>query len=237
MVRPKSQPDVPKSLVEYIKDQIIHGILQGNYRPGQQLIEAKLQEQMGVSRTPIREAFRILEQHGFLMNVARKGTYVRKITDQDIRNQFPIRANLEGLAARLATAILTQKDFKAMQSALSRMEKAGKAKNFMSYFTEHDKFHMVFIDGSTNGLLIAMVKTLRRHALWFRLSYKWHQENYQHILPIHADILRLFENRDADGAERLVKDHILMSEKGYLEILTSREMDGLKNSAKPDIRF
>ena len=230
MIHPNMQFSAPKSLVEQIREHITWGIIQGNYSPGQQMVEAELQEQLGVSRTPIREAFRILEQHGFLVNLARRGTYVRKITEQDIRNNFPVRAYLEGLAARLAVANLTGKEIQDMQSALSKMEKAGKANNFMSYFTEHDRFHMVFINGSNNGLLIDMVKNLRRHALWFRLSYKWHQENYKQAIPLHKNILKLFKKKDADGAEFLVKDHILYSQKGYLEILASRE-NGLKEKS------
>ncbi|MFO7971698.1 MAG: GntR family transcriptional regulator, partial [Desulfobacterales bacterium] len=90
------------SLVDQISQALRESILTGRIKGGDQLLEDKLKDEFGVSRTPLREAFRILEKEGLIEIMPRKGSFVRGITRQDIEENFPVRAILEGLAARLA---------------------------------------------------------------------------------------------------------------------------------------
>jgi len=215
----KFEPKYPKSLVMQIHEYLSDAILDGRLEAGQRLVEAELQRSLGVSRTPIREALRILEQEGFVINVNRKGSYVRRPSQADVIENFPVRAWLEGLAARFAITRMDDEGVTRIAAALTEMEEAAKKNEFKRYYGAHERFHMEFITVSGNMLLIDLLKKLRRHNLWFRFSYKWHRENYERALPIHREILRLFQKRDEDRVELAVRKHILDNQTAYLEYL------------------
>jgi len=214
-------PQYPVPLVNQITEFLTNAITEGRIENGQRLVESELQRKFKISRAPIREAFRVLEKNGLVVLIPRKGTFVRKITQKDIRENFPIRACLEGLAARLATSNLEPKDIKRMESALSRMAEEAKKNNFGSYFKYHNEYHEFFINASKNDTLISIVENLRRQAIWFRFSYLWHQENYEYAIRIHREILDFLIKRDADQVENLVKEHIMIALDRFLQFLGS----------------
>lgn len=191
------------------------------------MLENELQRKFKVSRAPIREAFRVLEKNGLVVLNPRKGTFVRKITQKDIEENFPIRACLEGLAARLAISNMEPKDIEGMELALSRMTEEAKKNNFKSYFKYHNKYHEIFINASRNDTLIAIVENLRRQAIWFRFSYLWHQENFEYAIRVHSEILDCFIKRDAGLVESLVKEHILVALNSFLRFLAEKEEVGV----------
>ena len=196
-------------LVEQISNILSEAIIEGDLEGGQQLIEAKLQDQFGVSKSPIREAFRVLEKNGFVEIVPRRGTFVRKISEKDVKESFPIRANLEGLAAGLATARLSAGDIRKMEKALASMEKASRKPDHQKYLKHHVEFHNIFIEASGNDSLIDMLKLLRRQNLWFISSFYHFRTAILSTLEVHREILNCFVTKDSDGAEHLVKKHIL----------------------------
>ena len=104
-------------------------ILDGTLPPNRQLVETELQKQLGISRSPLREAFRELEKKGLVVIVPRKGTHVREMTRKDIAENFPVRAALEGLAAREAYQRMTPANLREMAEVLGRMKEAGQAKD------------------------------------------------------------------------------------------------------------
>jgi DNA-binding GntR family transcriptional regulator len=215
-------PQYPISLVEQITEFLTSAILEGRLENGQRLVENELQRKFGVSRAPIRESFRILEKNGLVVIIPREGTYVRKITQKDIKENFPIRACLEGLAARLATSNLESKSIEGMELALSRMTEEAKNNNFKSYFKYHNEYHEIFINVSRNDTLIEIIENLRRQAVWFRFSYLWHQENFEYAIQVHREILELFIKKDAEKVESLVKEHILIALDRFLQFLASK---------------
>ncbi len=222
MVKKTFIPKYPVSLVEQITEFLTTAILEGRIENGQRLVENELQRQFGISRAPIRESFRVLEKNGLVVIMPRKGTYVRKITQKDIKENFPIRARLEGLASRLAISHMESKDLKEMESTLLRMTEAANENNFKTYFKHHSRYHEIFIDACGNDTLIEIIKNLRRQGVWFRFSYLWHQENFEYAIRIHREILDLFAKKDAEGVEALVKEHILIALERFLQFLVSK---------------
>jgi DNA-binding GntR family transcriptional regulator len=210
-------PQYPVPLVEQITEFLAQSIIEGRYEGGQRLIESELQKKFGVSRTPIRESFRILERDGFVASTPRKGTFVRTMTKKFIEENFPIRAILEGLAARMASEHLTSQEIGKMESALSGMAKAGNKNDFKAYLKLHFDYHMVYIRGSRNDSLIGILENMMRHAVWFRFAYLWHQENYENAIRVHRKILDLFIKKDTKRVEPLVRDHILNNLNRYLQ--------------------
>ena len=196
-------------LVEQISNILSEAIVKGDLEGGQQLIEAKLQDQFGVSKSPIREAFRVLEKNGFVEIVPRRGTFVKKISEKDVKESFPIRARLEGLAAGLAAVRLSTGDIRKMEKALASMEKASLKPDHQKYLRHHVEFHNIFIEASGNDSLIEILMRLRRQNLWFISSFYHFRTAILSTLEVHREILNCFVTKDAAGAEHLVQKHIL----------------------------
>jgi DNA-binding GntR family transcriptional regulator len=200
----------PQVLTEQISKVLAEAILDGALAPGTKLLEMELQRQLGISRSPLREAFRDLEKKGLVVILPRRGTFVREITTRDVQENFPVRANLEGMAARLAHGKLSKPDLERMRSALEGMIRAGRNKDREAYRQNHKIFHDVFIEASDNRLLIDILQNLRMHRLWYFVSYRYQKLDFQMALDVHEKILDLFEQEAADPEklELLVRQHI-----------------------------
>ena len=217
----KFKPQFATPLAEQIEQFLISAIMQGRYKPGQRLVENELLREFSVSRSPIREAFLSLVKSGLLVSVARSGTYVKAITEKDIREKFPVRAYLEGFAAGLAAPQMGPGDIDALGTALARMKQSAERDDFRAYTDNHNAFHMVFINASKNDTLIHIINILRQDILWLRFSYQWHVENHQDALPVHQEILKLFVEKKVEAAEDLVRKHIERNMENYIDFLSS----------------
>ena len=217
-------PLYPVSLVEQITDFLTNDIIEGRLETGQRLVENELQRKFGISRAPIRESFRILEKNRLVITIPRKGTYVRKITKKDIEENFPIRASLESLAARLAISHLNQEDIERMEFTFSKMTEAEENNDFKSYLKYHSDYHEIFINASKNETLIGILQNLRRQAHWFRFSYLYIQESFEYAIRVHRDILDCFIKKDIARIEILVKEHILIALDRFLQFLWEKEL-------------
>lgn len=215
----------PTVLVEKISRILTEAILDGTLKAGDQLIETDLKEQFGISRSPLREAFRILEKMGLVEIIPRKGAFVRSITSRDIEQHFPVRSVLEGLAAREAYKRISEGDLKKMTRALDKMRSAVSKNNTKAYWENHFLFHEVFIDASGNLILINLLKTLRMHGLWYRFSYKYYEENLNESFAIHERILKLFKTKKTDPRqlEEVVKNHIEVAVESFLAYLEEQK--------------
>jgi len=200
----------PQVLTEQISKVLTEAILDGALEPGTQLVEMELQQQLGISRSPLREAFRDLEKKGLVVIMPRRGTFVREITPRDVKEHFPVRATLEGLAARLAHGNLSREDLAKMRSALEQMEQAGHDHDREAYRRNHQVFHDIFIDASGNRLLTDLLQNLRMHRLWYFVSYRYQKLDFHMAIDVHKKILNLFEQKTSDSheLEHLVKFHI-----------------------------
>jgi DNA-binding GntR family transcriptional regulator len=198
------------TLVEQVAKALKEDILTGRLKGGDQLLEDRLKGQFGISRTPLREAFRILEKEGLIEILPRKGAYVKRISRQDIEENFPVRAKLEGLAARLAYPNITRQDIEAMEEAFAHMKEAAQRKDFSDYSTHHLAFHEIFINASKNETLIALLRNLRLHTLWHRYTYNYYKADFKNSLMIHRRIIDLFKKKKAspEEIERTVRQHI-----------------------------
>lgn len=220
-------PQYSASLTEQVTLFLRNAIIEGELKAGQRLGENELQRRFGISRAPIRESFRVLERNGFVTSIPRKGTFVRNITKKDIEENFPVRACLEGLAARMAVSHLTLEDIKRMKQVLSRMARAARKENFKSYLKYHSEYHDIFVNASKNATLTGILANLRHQAIWFRFLYLYFYESFEHSILIHREILDSFIKKDSDRAEALVKEHILTALNWFLEFLSSRKDEKL----------
>ncbi len=215
----------PAGLGAQIADRLTKAILEGVFKGGDQLVEQELQAQFGVSRSPLREAFRELEKKGLVDIQPRRGTFVKRITQKDIRDHFPVRAVLEGLAARLAFSCMREQTLADLKTTLKCMEQAVADADTGVYYRHHLTFHELFIEASDNDLLIATLQTLRMQNLWHRFSYRYYQESLENSFAVHQRIFELFCNRDGNGdvVGRLVEDHINVALERFLDYLRHHE--------------
>ena len=217
----------PVGLVEQISTIMTDLILEGKIESGKQLVEAELQKQLGTSRSPIRESFRILEKQGLVEFIPRKGVFVKSETRKDIEERFPVRAVLEGLAAREALGKFTQTDLSNMKAKLKKMETSFKKDDLKIYKEVHFEFHEIFINASQNELLINLLKPLRLKGKWSNYSQQYFREDYHKILEVHRTILELFEGecseKQRDQIESVVRNHIESAVTDYLNYFENQE--------------
>ena len=221
-------PQFAVPLMDQITEFLTGMIIEGQIEGGQRLVENELQRRFGVSRAPIRESFRILEKNGLVITFPRKGTFVRKITQKDIEENFPIRASLESLAARMAISHLTSEDIERMKSSLSQMTNDANNKDLKSYLKHNAEYHDIFINASQNAALIGILENLRRQAMWYRFSYLYLQESFEYSLSAHREILDLIVAKDIKRLEVLVKEHIMVALHKFLRLLQERELSAGK---------
>ena len=200
----------PLSLTEQASRIIANAILEGDLKGGEQLIESKIKKQFGISRSPIREAFRDLEKKGLVVIVPRKGVFVKEITLKGVQEHYPVQAVLEGFAAREACFKMTSEDIDEMEQELKRMAKAIKPMNVKTFQEHHELFHKIFIDASGNEVLINLIRNLRWQGIRYRYFHKHTEEYCRESIAIHRRILDLFRDKkpDPDEIERTVRNHI-----------------------------
>ena len=212
----------PAGLVEEVARTLTEAIIEGKLKEGDRLVEGRLQERFGISRSPIREALRGLEKDGFVEMVPRKGAFVRKVSGKDVQENFPIRACLEGFAAKLAAPLLSRDDLDRMERCLSSMEEAIRERDYQAYLRHHIDFHEVFIDACGNDTLIRILEqSSRRQAMWFRSSYFYIRNFPDNTIEMHRDILDRLSERDPEGAERSVNSNILTALDAFMKQIRS----------------
>jgi DNA-binding GntR family transcriptional regulator len=216
----------PHVLGQQVSHILTEAILEGVLKGGDQLTEVELQKQFGISRSPLREAFRDLEKKGLVVIVPRKGTFVKKVTRKDIEENFPVRSVLEGLAAKEAHPKMTGQIIEGLAQVLDKMETAVKKDDAKAYWENHLKFHDIFIKATGNEVLINILKTLRMHSLWYRFSYQYYQEDLHRSLAVHQKIFGLFRNKDVDRHEigNLVQEHIQAAFQSFMDYLDEQTL-------------
>ncbi len=199
-----------KPLREKIADRIRADIIRGNYKDGERLVEPKLAKVLGISRTPIREALRQLESEGFIEIVPRKGAVVKELTLKDIDDLYAIKANLEGLAARLATNYITDKEITKLKEINKKFYRiTNKNANMVEEYLKYNiDFHDVFIYSSNNKKLIEILDGLSKNFQRFKRMLIAKTERLEEAHNEHLEIIKSFELRNPDLAEKTVRWHI-----------------------------
>lgn len=183
-------------------------IINGRYEPGDSLVEKKLAEELGVSRTPIREAIRQLELEGLVTYIPNKGVYVTGISEQDIKDIYKIRSLVEGLAVKWAIERIEAHQLKELEEIVELMEYYTE-KGDMEQVTKLDtQFHDVIYDACKSRVLKNTLRNLLRYIRKARLtSLRVPRRAYQ-ALAEHKQILEAFKSHEPEKGERLMIQHI-----------------------------
>lgn len=192
-------------------------ILKGDLEPGERLMEIQLANQLGVSRTPIREAIRKLELEGLVIMVPRKGAEVAKITEKDLKDVLEVRTSLEGLAIGLACERITREKAAELKYALERFNKA-LCSGELTAIAECDvAFHDVIFEATENLRLIQIVNNLREQMYRYRLEYLKDYSTHERLYEEHKRIYEAVVSNDKVHAQQLIIEHIYHQERAVIK--------------------
>lgn len=188
---------------------VLHNaILRGAFQPGERLVEGKLAGEMGVSRNPIREAFRELEQEGLVLNVPRKGTFVATFTAEDVREVYALREALEGLAIRTAVERMKPDAIASLESVLAEMRNAAASADFSRALEWDMAFHREICRLSGNRRLFRLWSGLATQIQLVLSRVRHTHFGLDYIVETHVPLLEAIRRRDVQEAE-LQLGHIL----------------------------
>lgn len=209
-----------QTLREKILENIRDAILKGTLKAGERVSEPDLAERYGISRTPIREAFRQLESEGYLTVVPRKGAVVTALTERDVEEFYSIKSILEGYAARLAAEKLTDKDIDRLKTINARLSKLASAGDVKTFFRVHNEFHEQFIRASGNEKLLELIQQLLKKFDRLRIASLSLPGRMEISVQEHEKIIDAFENHDGDTADRLVRKNAAYGGQVLLQSMT-----------------
>ncbi len=183
-------------------------IIKGSFKPGDKLLESRIAKQLGVSRTPVREALRQLAAAGFVKMIPNQAIIVNDISIKDLREVLQIRGVLEGLAAWLAAFLITKEKIKVLETCNENMEKFIRKNNVLAVGKESDKFHSVILEVCGNNRLIKIRKNLADQIYKYRNISLHIPGRLESALKEHREITEALKQGDADKADTLSKKHI-----------------------------
>ncbi len=185
-----------------------NAILTGKLVPGERLMENQLAEKLGVSRTPVREALRMLELENLVELVPRKGAQVLDMSEKDIVDILEIRSVLEGLATALACKKMTSKELAELKETEGIFEEKLKSGELEAAVDADEKFHDIIFLSTENERLRQIFNNLRIQLYRYRLAHAKIEPSMGILTSHHKGIIRAIENRDQEEGERVAQAHI-----------------------------
>jgi DNA-binding GntR family transcriptional regulator len=192
---------------QHIKAQIIKGV----HAPGEIILETKLADELGVSRTPVREAIWLLEMEGLVETTSKKGAVVLGISPKDVADIFAMRQVLEGLAARWAAARMTDSEIKELKKICDLSEFYTQKRDMEEITALDDRFHQLIYEASGSKMLKLTLSNFHQYIHLYRLHSINIEDRFFKSVHEHQALLSAFQNRDADAAEKAMIYHINMA--------------------------
>ena len=209
---------VPNSLHDEVAAQLRERIFAGELMPGTFLDEVRLAEQMKISRTPLREALKVLTAEGLVRHEPRRGSFVNEVTEQDLDEIFPVIALLEGECAREAAAKATDEDLEALQALHDKLNRHAKAKRINDYYATNFAIHEAIIAIANNRWLAQVIGDLRKIVKLARLQQLHATGRLEQSLSEHMAVFAALQARDAQGAEAAMRTHITRQREALREL-------------------
>lgn len=192
--------------------QLRNDILSGVYKEHDELRETTIGEELGVSRTPVREALRQLELEGLVTIVPNKGAYVTGISRKDVHDIYMIRSMLEGMCARWATKYITAEQIEELEEVILLSEfhlKRQSGEKALQVSELDGKFHKVLYQASNSRILEHVLSDFHKYVQMARILSVESRERAEKSIEEHRAILEAIKRKDEDQAERLANDHVM----------------------------
>lgn len=212
-----------QTLREKILESIREAILRGQLKPGEKVAEPELAERFGISRTPIREAFRQLESEGYLTVIPRKGAVVAQLSERDIEEFYAIKSVLEGFAARMAALKMSEKEIEKLEAINEKLEQLARQGDVKTFFRVHNEFHELFIRAAGNDKLAELIDQLVMKFNRSRMASLSLPGRMEISVNEHRKIIDAFKSRDGERADNLVKKTAAYGAQVLIQSLASAE--------------
>lgn len=212
-----------QTLREKILETIREAILKGTLKPGEKVAEPELAERFGISRTPIREAFRQLESEGYLTVIPRKGAVVAALSEQDVQEFYAIKSILEGYAAELAATRLTAREIEKLETINEKLKVLAKDGDVKNFFRIHNEFHDLFVKAAGNHKLTDLIHQLGMRFNRLRMASLSVHGRMNISVTEHERLIEAFKKQDGLEAENLVKKTAGIGGHVLLESMTEAE--------------
>lgn len=205
-------------------------IIEGDISPGERLIENKLAKGLGISRTPIREALRRLEQEKIIVLCSNRGFRTNESSNKKIEEIFGIRTVLEGYAGSLATDYISESQLRILEMNIQETEHYYKYWNPRKLFRLNTIFHEIIIANSHSEILQQLLSALRDQVQIYRMAMLYTPENFCNSIEHHKKIVNALKMRNSVQVEMSIRDHIIEAK----EILKA-QWKGSPHSAKGEV--
>ncbi len=211
---------VQKALYQVVADRLREQIAEGVLVPGAWIDEQALTEQFGISRTPLREALKVLVAEGMVRLEARRGCFVNQLTEKDLDEIFPLMALLEGRCAFEAARNAGKADLKRLEQLHLELQQRAAAGEVDAYYATNALIHQALQDLAGNRWLGGAIDDLRKVLRLSRQRSLHLPGRLQESLREHLAVFAAVKARDADEAERVMRLH-LMNQRAALAKLTT----------------
>ncbi|MCR5666345.1 MAG: GntR family transcriptional regulator [Eubacterium sp.] len=183
-------------------------ILKGDLKPGERLMEVQLAEQLGVSRTPIREAIRKLELEGMAVTMPRRGAVVAKMTEKDMEDVLQIRRALDELSVTIACEQISMSQMKQLEEAQKNFEEQIKHGDMKEITNADVEFHNIIYQSTGNERLWQIMKGFSEQMYRYRVEYLKEEENYPTLVDEHRQIVEGLKRRDKEAVVEIMRRHV-----------------------------
>ncbi|HTF54286.1 MAG TPA: GntR family transcriptional regulator [Pseudonocardia sp.] len=201
--RPLTRP----VLREQLRERILQRILEGTYGPGARIVESHLMREYGVSQAPIREALRDLEAMRFVESEPHRGVRVRRISDKELGEMYPVRAALEEVAGRAAAPLITAETLGLLEGEIEAMRSAVHRDDLHAQLKHDARFHELIVEASGNSLLLEVWRSLHAEVRALITFARLHS-SLMAIADAHQPILEALRLRDPNLAGKEMREHI-----------------------------
>ncbi|WP_170519494.1 GntR family transcriptional regulator [Ruegeria atlantica] len=200
-----NRPTLHEELVERLRNLVVEDVL----KPGEKVPEKQLCDSLGVSRTPLREALKVLASEGFVVLQANRGARVASVTREELENTFPVLATLEQLAGELACQHMDSAEIELIESRHADMLEAYNSHDRQAYFKANQDIHQALIRGARNDILESHHKLLAARVRRARFMANLSDERWAQAIDEHEAMMELLRDRDADGLGKSMKLHMM----------------------------
>ncbi|MEU3349791.1 GntR family transcriptional regulator [Streptomyces sp. NPDC006700] len=208
---------VPES--QRVRDALENAVVDGHYRPGERLDPARLEQEFGCSRTPIREALQALERSGLVQIRPKQGTYVTELSVSELAERFEVMAELEGMAARLSARRIDREALDDLERALWECESHAAAGDADRYYYANARFHGIVYDSCGNEYLRQQAHALKRALQPYRRLQLRVPDRMRRSLAEHREIADAITRGNAETAEHAARDHVLVQVREFSQLV------------------
>lgn len=195
----------PRTLSDQVYEQLKVGIIQGTIAPDTKLNETEIAQRLNVSPTPVREAFRRLATEGLVSSAPWRGVTVRRVSEKEFLEAYQCREVLEGMACRLAAEHIDKAGIRRLRQVLEKSSATTVATDIVLLNTE---LHNIICEYAGNAKLKALLGLFHEMILRNRTMTAYREERRNEINHEHEKVIEALKNRDGDGAEALMRNHI-----------------------------